>query len=156
MQQRINRLVKERAAFRPFAPAVLADRVDEWFDHKGSSPYMTVAVPVAQRRLIEAARTEDPDDLEAVVAQVRSQIPSVTHVDSSARIQTVDEPTNPEFHRLLRAFDELTGCPVLLNTSFNARDEPIVCTPEDAYATFRRTGLDLLVLEDCVIEGEPG
>ena len=156
VQQRINGLVKERASFRPFAPAVLAERSDEWFDHRGASPYMTLAMPVAAAHLVDdGASGDDPDDLEAIVAQVRSTIPAVTHVDGSARIQTVDADRNPQFSRLLRAFDDLTGCPVLLNTSFNARDEPIVCTPDDAYRTFRRTGLDLLVIEHCLIEAAP-
>lgn len=155
VQRRVNALVKERAAFRPFAPAVLADRVGDWFEHRGDAPYMTFTAQVHRSRRVDAARDVDepvdPDDLEAVVAQVRSSIPAVTHVDGSARIQTVDETRNPELARLLRAFDDRTGCPVLLNTSFNARDEPIVCSPADAYRTFRRTGLDLLVLEHCVI-----
>lgn len=134
MQGRINDLVKERASFRPFAPAVLADRASAWFDVTGASPYMTVTGQVV-----------DGD-----VA-----IPAVTHVDGSARIQTVDQEQNPAFARLLRHLDAVNGCPVVLNTSFNARDEPIVCSPEDAHRTFVRTGLDLLVLEHCLIERQP-
>lgn len=153
VQARINSMVKERAGFRPFAPAVLLDHARQWFDHTGAAPYMTITAQVHEDHIVEADEPADPDDLECVVAQVRSSIPAVTHVDNSARIQTVDERTNPTFARLLEAFMERTGCPVLLNTSFNARDEPIVCTPEDAYRTFSRTGLDLLVLEHCVIEG---
>jgi len=152
VQGRVNRLVKERATFRPFAPAVLADRAGEWFDLAGPSPYMLLTAQVRAERRREVGPADDPDDLEAIVAQCRSEIPAVTHVDGSARVQTVDVATNPEFSRLLGAFDRLTGCPVLLNTSFNARDEPIVCTPDDAYRTFRRIGLDLLVLEHCLVE----
>ena len=152
VQQRINGLVKERAGFRPFAPAVLADRAGEWFEHTGDAPYMNIAVQVRPDRRVDTEAPADPDDLEAIVAQVRSSIPAVTHVDGSARIQTVDAGRNAEFARLLAAFDDLTGCPVLLNTSFNSREEPVVCTPDDAYRTFVRTGLDILVLEHCIIE----
>ena len=152
VQSRLNGLVKERAAFRPFAPAVLAERAGEWFEVAGEHPYMTSTVPVLPGRRTSVAASSDDDDLVAVVQQVRSELPAVTHVDHSARLQTVDEGRNPEFAALLRAFERLSGCPVLLNTSFNARDEPVVCTPADALATFRRTGLDLLVLEDCLVE----
>jgi carbamoyltransferase len=145
VQARLNEMVKERAAFRPFAPAVLQERAGEWFDVDRSMPYMTFAVPVAASRCAGY-----PADLEGqpteVVGRPRSSIPAVTHVDRSARVQTVDAARSPDFARLLRAFERETGCPVLLNTSFNARDEPIVCTPDDAHRTFLRTGLDLLVL----------
>jgi len=152
VQQRLNGLVKERARFRPFAPAVLASHAPEVFELDGDAPFMTLAVPV-----VAAERVAVPDDrrtasLAERVAQVRSSVPAVTHVDHSARVQTVDAARNPELCELLEAFHERTGCPVLLNTSFNARDEPIVCTPADAYRTFRRTGLDLLVMEDVVVE----
>lgn len=152
VQHRINAMVKERALFRPFAPAVLAERASEWFAAPGS-PYMTFVVPVAEARLAVPDRIDgdDPDDLEAIVAQVRSEIPAVTHVDGSARVQIVEAATNPELAGLLRAFEEQTGCPVLLNTSFNHRDEPIVCTPADALATFERISLDVLVLERCIV-----
>ena len=115
---------------------------------------MLLAAPVLAERRVTVEPLDDPADLEAAVSQVRSEIPAVTHVNGSARVQTVDAEVNPEFAGLLRAFDDLTGCPVLLNTSFNHRDEPIVCTPDDAYRTFRRTGLDVLVLEDFVIESD--
>ena len=114
---------------------------------------MTFAMSLRDEHRVEPDTSPDPDDLAAVVAAVRSSIPAVTHVDGSARVQTVDAERNLPFHRLLEAFDGLTGCPVLLNTSFVC-DEPVVCTPQDAYRTFRRTGLDLLVLENCVIEAE--
>ncbi len=154
VQARLNGLVKERATFRPFAPAVLAERADAWFDVDLESPYMTFTAQVAASRRREPDVAEDAP-LEEVVAVVRSEIPAVTHVDGSARLQTVDEDRNPSFHRLLAAFHSRTGCPVLLNTSFNARDEPIVCTPADALATFRRTGLDVLVLGRHVVEQAP-
>lgn len=152
VQRRINQIVKERASFRPFAPAVLADRAAAWFQTPPDAPYMNLVVPLRHDRRIAPALPA-PSDFDVVVAQSRSEVPAVTHVDYSARIQTVRDEHNPSFARLLRAFDERTGCPLLLNTSFNARDEPIVCTPADAYSTFRRTELDLLVLEHCLVEG---
>lgn len=153
VQARLNGLVKERASFRPFAPAVLSSHAAEWFDGAGDLPYMTATVQVRDehRRDVDGPR---PESLEAQVQQVRSVLPAVTHVDHSARLQTVAADRNPEFAELLEAFLARTGCPVLLNTSFNARDEPVVCTPQDALATFRRTGLDLLVLEDCLVEAD--
>jgi carbamoyltransferase len=158
MQATMNLKIKFRESFRPFAPAVLLDRAAEWFDLQPGheSPYMLLVAPVRQERRIkigaEALRTmnEDPD-LRQRVNVVRSEIPAVTHVDYSARIQTVDEERNPRFTRLLEAFERLTGCPVLVNTSFNVRGEPIVCTPEDAYRCFLATDMDLLVLEDVVV-----
>lgn len=151
VQRRINSLVKERAAFRPFAPAVLVDRAAEWFDLDRATPYMNVVSQVLEEHLVEHEQLDPSSPPDDVVAQVRSAIPAVTHVDGSARVQTVDRRTSPAFAGLLEAFEQRTGCPVLLNTSFNTRDEPIVCTPADALATYRRAGLDLLVLEDCVI-----
>ena len=152
VQGRINAMIKERAAFRPFAPAVLEEHAHEWFDLDGAAPYMNVVTQVAAERLVDAAPSTSGASFEERIAEVRSTIPAVTHVDGSARVQTVDEVRNPEFTRLLRHFERATGCPVLLNTSFNHRDEPIVCTPEDAVRTFRRTGLDVLVLEHCILE----
>ena len=158
MQATMNLKIKFRESFRPFAPAVLLDRAAEWFDLQPGheSPYMLLVAPVRQDRRVkigaEGLRTmnEDPD-LRQRVNVVRSEIPAVTHVDYSARIQTVDEERNPRFTRLLEAFERLTGCPVLVNTSFNVRGEPIVCTPEDAYRCFLATDMDVLVLEDVVV-----
>ncbi len=136
VQRRLNSLVKERAAFRPFAPVVLLDRVGEFFDHAGDAPYMNIVATVASDQWVEgeesAPRRGAEMTLDDIVGQVRSTIPAVTHVDHSARLQTVDKDRNPALERLLTAFDAHSGCPVLLNTSFNARDEPIVCTPADA------------------------
>jgi carbamoyltransferase len=150
--------IKFRESFRPFAPSVLKERASEWFDLKPGqeSPYMLLVAPVPEQRRVaidaESLRTMDHDrDLRRRVNVVRSEIPAVTHIDYSARIQTVDEKRNPRFHRLLDAFDRLTGCPVLVNTSFNVRGEPIVCTPADAYRCFLSTDMDALVLEDVVI-----
>jgi carbamoyltransferase len=158
MQANMNLKIKFRESFRPFAPVVLQDRAAEWFDLEPGqeSPYMLLVAPVRQDRRVpidpSALRTmqEDPD-LRHRVNVVRSEIPAVTHVDYSARIQTIDDQRNPRLARLLEAFDRLTGCPVLVNTSFNVRGEPIVCTPEDAYRCFLATDMDVLVLEDIVI-----
>jgi carbamoyltransferase len=158
MQANMNLKIKFRESFRPFAPAVLAEHATEWFDMRPGqeSPYMLLVADVlpARRMAVPAELQEvmqrDPD-LRRRVNVVRSTIPAVTHVDYSARLQTVDEARNPRFCRLLRAFYRRTGCPVLVNTSFNVRGEPIVCTPADAYRCFRATAMDALVLEDCVI-----
>jgi len=145
MQSIMNLKIKYRESFRPFAPAVLAERAPEVFDIDVESPYMMLVAEVR-----EALRTRNghrrEDDLRAWVNEVRSELPAITHVDYSARLQTVDRERSPRFHAILSAFEQLTGCPVLINTSFNVRGEPIVCTPEDAYRCFMRTEMDHLVL----------
>ncbi|QEH39234.1 Decarbamoylnovobiocin carbamoyltransferase (plasmid) [Aquisphaera giovannonii] len=158
MQATMNLKIKFRESFRPFAPIILRDRAPEWFDIEPGqeSPYMLLVAPVREDRRVpvdpEALRVmADDPDLRRRVNVVRSEIPAVTHVDYSARLQTVDEGRNPRLTRLLEAFDRLTGCPVLVNTSFNVRGEPIVCTPEDAYRCFLATDMDVLVLEDTVL-----
>jgi carbamoyltransferase len=158
MQATMNLKIKFRESFRPFAPIVLRDRAAEWFDldPRHESPYMLLVAPVLEDRRVpvdaEALRVMEHDpDLRRRVNVVRSEVPAVTHVDYSARLQTVDEPRNPRLYRLLEAFDRITGCPVLVNTSFNVRGEPIVCTPEDAYRCFLATGMDALVMEDVVV-----
>jgi carbamoyltransferase len=158
MQATMNLKTKLRESFRPFAPAVLQEEASKWFDFepRHESPYMLLVAPVQDYRRVpvdaEALKTmrHDPD-LRARVNVVRSEIPAVTHVDYSARLQTIDENRNPRFHHLLKVFERLTGCPVLVNTSFNVRGEPIVCTPEDAYRCFLATDMDALVLEDILI-----
>jgi carbamoyltransferase len=150
-QRTLNLRVKQREGFRPFAPAVLAEHAGEWFDLDGASPYMTFVAPVAESRWVEPAPVADGSVITDVVAQVRSEIPAVTHIDHSARLQTVDAERAPAFHRILAAFHQLTGCPVLVNTSFNVRGEPIVGTPDDAYRCFATTDIDVLVLEDCIL-----
>ena len=132
MQARINRKIKYRESFRPFAPAVPSDRVAEFFQLEHESLHMTIVAPLRPSR--------------------RSELPAVTHVDHSARVQTVDPGVSPLFHKLLRTFGERSGCPVLVNTSFNMRGEPIVCTPEDAYRCFLRTDMDLLALGPFLLE----
>jgi carbamoyltransferase len=161
MQATLNLKIKYRESFRPFAPAVLREQAADWFDLPPGqeSPYMLLTAPVrVERRMPIAAAaaytmTHDPD-LRRRVNVVRSQVPAVTHVDYSARLQTVDEDRSPRFHRLLSAFHRRTGCPVLVNTSFNIRGEPLVCTPREAYRCFLATGMDVLVLEDCVLQKE--
>jgi len=153
-QATMNLKIKFRESFRPFAPVVLRERCAEYFDFDGDSPYMLMVAPVnAMRRLPMDTGAFDAgdDDMMAVINQPRSDIPAVTHVDYSARIQTVDKDSHLEFRALIEAFEKLTGCPLLVNTSFNVRGEPIVCSPQDAYRCFMRTEMDLLVLEDVVL-----
>ncbi len=158
MQATMNLKIKFRESFRPFAPIVLQEHAHEWFELRPDqeSPYMLLVAQVARQHLTPVSAQEqrlmatDPD-LRRRVNVVRSTIPAVTHVDNSARVQTVDEMRFPRLHGLLQAFHALTGCPVLVNTSFNVRGEPIVCTPQDAYRCFRATEMDALVLGDCVI-----
>ena len=151
MQSTMNLKIKYRESFRPFAPAVKAESVSEWFDIDQASPYMLLVANVRQDKRI--MMTEEQEQLFGIdkLNIVRSESPAVTHVDYSARIQTVHQETNPRFYKLLDAFDKHTGCPVLVNTSFNVRGEPIVCTPEDAYRCFMRTEMDYLVLENILI-----
>src|SRR5258706_731122 len=152
MQSRMNLKIKFRESFRPFAPAVLEEHAAEYFELEGESPYMLLVAPVRKERQRPMKHAvSEGDDMLPILNQPRSDIPAVTHVDYSARVQTVGADANPEFRRLLKAFHANTGCPVLVNTSFNVRGEPIVCTPQDAYRCFMRTGMDLLVLEDCLL-----
>ncbi len=153
MQSRVNLCVKERESFRPFAPIVLRERAAEYFEVSGEfeSPYMLLTAPVHPAQRLQDPRAETVRGLD-LLQVVRSRIPAVTHVDYSARIQTVTAQRNGRIHRLLAEFERRTGCPVLLNTSFNGKDEPIVCSIEDAWNCFRATGLDVLVLERFVIE----
>lgn len=146
---RINGMVKQREGFRPFAPAVLEEAAEDWFEIDRPLPYMTFVVPVAEHRLRDTDGPAWPPEVR--LAQVRSDIGAVTHVDGTARVQTVSAGTTPRFHAVLAAFAELTGCPVLLNTSLNVRGEPIVCTPDDALAMFARGDLEHLVLGDRLV-----
>jgi len=151
MQKMLNLKVKYRESFRPFAPAVLREHVADWFELDRDSPYMLLVAGVAPER--RRAMTADELRLWGIdqLNVVRSDIPAVTHVDYSARIQTVHADTNPRFHRLLQAFQGLTGCPVLVNTSFNVRGEPIVCTPEDAFRCFMGTDIEVLAIGNCLL-----
>jgi carbamoyltransferase len=151
MQKTLNLKVKYRESFRPFAPAVLRDDVAEWFDLDSDSPYMLLVADVKENQ--RRAMTESEQRLFGIekLNVVRSTIPAVTHVDYSARVQTVHRETNVLFYKLLQAFKSRTGCPVLVNTSFNVRGEPIVCTPEDAFRCFMGTDLDPLVVGRAVL-----
>jgi len=149
MQSQLNLKIKYRESFRPFAPSVLAERVGECFELDRASPYMLLVAPVVRERRREPRGAAS--DVVERVNQVRSDIPAVTHVDWSARIQTVHRETNPRYHRILEEFAARTGCPTVINTSFNVRGEPIVCTPEDAYRCFMRTEMDVLVLGNHVL-----
>jgi carbamoyltransferase len=152
MQKMLNLKIKYRESFRPFAPSVLREDVAEWFDLEGDSPYMLLVAGVTEKRRRAMSETERGlfgiDKLNVP----RSEIPAVTHVDYSARIQTVHAETNPRYHALISRFKELTGCPVIVNTSFNVRGEPIVCTPEDAFRCFMGTEAETLVVGDCVLD----
>jgi carbamoyltransferase len=146
MQSQMNIKIKFREGFRPFAPSVLRERVADWFELDADSPYMLLVAPVKRdRRLATTEEEESRWGIEKLKVR-RSEIPAVTHVDYSARVQTVDRRDNAEYYDLIKAFEQRTGCPVLVNTSFNVRGEPIVCTPEDAYRCFMRTNIDYLVL----------
>ena len=151
MQSLLNLKIKFRESFRPFAPAVLRERASEWFDVDYESPYMLLVAEVAASRLLPVPPgTEALFGIEKLNVP-RSTVPAVTHVDNSARIQTVRRTDNPLYYDIIQAFDALTGCPVIVNTSFNVKDEPIVCTPEDAYRCFVKTEMDVLILESFVL-----
>ena len=152
MQKTLNLKVKYRESFRPFAPSVLREDVGDWFELDYDSPYMLLVSEVKEN--LRCSMTAEEQSLFGIdkLNVRRSEIPAVTHVDYSARIQTVHADTNPRFHALISAFKDLTGCPVVINTSFNVRGEPIVCTPEDAFRCFMSTEIDLLVVGNCVLE----
>lgn len=156
MQSTMNLKIKYRESFRPFAPAVLCEDVADWFELDRESPYMLIVAPVAKERRLpceEGREGTAPADADvfARVNTPRSDIPAVTHIDYSARVQTVDGQGNGRFHKVLQAFKEKTGCPVIINTSFNVRGEPIVCSPEDAFTCFMNTGMDVLVMENFIV-----
>lgn len=151
MQSVLNLKVKYRESFRPFAPSVLREDVEEWFDLDADSPYMLLVADVAKAHRREMTAQEDTLFGIEKLNVPRSTIPAVTHVDYSARIQTVHRETNPRYHRLLSEFKKRTGVPVLVNTSFNVRGEPIVCTPEDAYRCFMGTEIEVLAVENCYL-----
>lgn len=152
MQKDLNLKVKYRESFRPFAPAVLREDVQDWFELDVDSPYMLIVAGVREdKRRKMTAQEQTLFGIDKLNVP-RSTIPAVTHVDYSARVQTVTANTNPMFHRLLTRFKELTGCPILINTSFNVRGEPIVCTPEDAFRCFMGNELDTLIVGNCILK----
>ena len=152
MQKTLNLKVKYRESFRPFAPSVLREDVADWFELDGDSPYMLLVADVVQPK--RRTMTEEENKLFGIdkLNVPRSEIPAVTHVDYSARIQTVHKETNPRYHALIGEFKKLTGCPVIVNTSFNVRGEPIVCTPEDAFRCFMGTEIEILAVGNCILE----
>ncbi len=152
MQSVMNLKIKYRESIRPFAPSVLAERVSDYFELAGASPYMLIVAPVAEN--LRIAMSDEQQALFGIdkLNVPRSSLPAITHVDYSARVQTVHRETNPRYHALLAAFQARTGCGVLVNTSFNVRGEPIVCTPQDAYRCFMRTEMDYLVVEDLLLD----
>jgi carbamoyltransferase len=154
MQKLLNLKVKFRESFRPFAPSVLRERVADWFELDGDSPYMLLVADVRPEHRVEM--TAEQRSLFGIdrLNVARSAIPAVTHVDYSARVQTVHRDTNPRYHALLTRFNDLTGCPVLVNTSFNVRGEPIVCTPEDSYRCFMGTDIDVLAVGNAYLQKE--
>lgn len=151
MQKQLNLKVKYRESFRPFAPSVLTEDVSEWFEHDSDSPYMLIVAPVAKDKRRKMTKEENSlfgiDKLNVP----RSSVPAITHVDYSARIQTVHSETNPRYYALISKFKEKTGCPLVVNTSFNIRGEPIVCSPTDAFKCFMGTEIDVLAVGDYML-----
>ncbi len=154
MQKTLNLKVKYRESFRPFAPSVLREDVGDWFELEEDSPYMLIVADVQES--IRRKMTEEEDALFGIdkLNIRRSDIPAVTHVDYSARVQTVHQDTNPEYHALISRFKELTGCALVVNTSFNVRGEPIVCTPTDAFRCFMGTDIEVLAIGNCILRKE--
>ena len=154
MQKELNLKVKFRESFRPFAPSILREDVKDWFDIDADSPYMLLVADV--RKNIQIPMSEKDQNLFGIekLNIKRSTIPAVTHVDYSSRIQTVHRETNPKYYKLLKKFKEITNCPILVNTSFNIRGEPIVCTVQDAFKCFMGTNLDILVCGNFILKKE--
>jgi carbamoyltransferase len=152
MQEVMNLKIKFRESFRPFAPTVLRERVSEYFELEGESPYMLLVAPVVKAKRCELSMEEEKRFGMEKLLTVRSAIPAVTHVDYSARVQTVTEEDHPVYYRMIKTFADKHGCPVIINTSFNVRGEPIVCTPEHAYLCFMRTNMDYLLLGNFLLE----
>ena len=152
MQKKLNVKIKYRESFRPFAPSVLAEECSNYFEHNSSSPYMLLVQPVSKQRRKSLPDDYDNLSLKEKLYHLRSDMPAITHIDFSARIQTVHAETNPKYYELVREFKNLTGYGVIVNTSFNVRGEPIICTPEDAYRCFMRTEMDYLVVGNFIFE----
>ncbi len=153
MQSVLNLKIKFRESFRPFAPSVMLDHADECYDLRGhESPYMLLVADVKKERLRELSEADKQARGFDKLRVIRSDIPAVTHVDNSARIQTVRREDHPRYYDLMNAFYKKTGCPTIINTSFNVRGEPIVCTPKEAFTCFMRTHMDYLVLGTCVLD----
>ena len=153
MQSVMNRKIKFRESFRPFAPSVLKEKASSYFelDPEQESPYMLLVADIQPSRRQSLSEEDQAREGLEKLKTCRSEIPAVTYVDYSARVQSVDATRHPRYYKLLKMFEEQTGCPVLINTSFNVRGEPVVCTPEDAYRCFLATHMDVLVVEDYVL-----
>jgi len=151
MQKRLNLKIKFRESFRPFAPSVLAEDAREYFDMETDSPYMLLVAPVTRHHRTAISPSEQTELFDRLY-QLRSDIPAITHIDFSARIQTVHKETNERYWKLIQAFKQLSGYSLVVNTSFNVRGEPIVCSPRDAYQCFMRTDMDWLVINNCLFE----
>ena len=151
MQKNLNLKVKFRESFRPFAPSVLYEKVSNWFDIDYKSPYMLFVGKVKEDKLIKSNLNTSKTSIIDRLNMVRSKIPAVTHIDNTARVQTVHKETNPLFHKLISKFESKSNCPILVNTSFNVRGEPIVCSPADAFNCFMGTNLDILVIGNYVL-----
>jgi len=149
-QKTMNLKIKFRESFRPFAPSVLEEKVNDCFAMRHPSPYMLLVTHVNPDRRIRQSAAEK-SDIRSRLNDKRSDIPAVTHLDYSARVQTVNRHTKPDYHAVIAAFENLTGTPLVVNTSFNVRGEPIICTPEDAYRCFMRTDMDVLVMENALL-----
>jgi carbamoyltransferase len=151
MQKQLNLKVKYRESFRPFAPSVLRENVSEWFEHDTDSPYMLIVADVKNDKRL--ALTKEQESLFGIdkLNVPNSSVPAITHVDYSARIQTVHVDTNPLYHAVISKFKEKTGCPIVINTSFNIRGEPIICSPTDAFRCFMGTGIDILAVGNFVL-----
>jgi carbamoyltransferase len=152
MHRKINLRIKCRESFRPFAPSVLLEHVSEWFEFSGESPYMLMVAPVRDEKRIPVTKEQYRFTGIERINIPRSEVPAITHLDYSARIQTVDGRFNERYYKVIKAFYRRTGCPVIINTSFNRRGEPIVCSPEDAYRSFIETEMDTLVMEDLILQ----
>ena len=151
MQKELNLKVKFRESFRPFAPSVLNEDMNDWFDLKDPSPYMLIVANI--KKELQISMTREQENLFGIdkLNIKRSKIPAVTHIDYTARVQTVHQETNPRYYKLIEKFKKITGCPILVNTSFNIRGEPIVCSIKDAFRCFMGTNLDILVVENFVL-----
>jgi carbamoyltransferase len=149
-QTTMNLKIKYRESFRPFAPSVLEEKVSEYFNLDRASPYMLLVADVKEEKRLPQPSNDGLSMLERLKVK-RSDIPAVTHLDYSARLQSVNKLDKPDYHAVISEFEKLTGCAVIVNTSFNVRGEPIICTPEDAYRCFMRTEMDILVMEDCIL-----
>ena len=152
MQKNLNLKIKFRESFRPFAPSILEEELGNWFNITSNSPYMLLVSGLKkEKRIPMTNKDENLFGIDKLNVK-RSEVPAITHVDYSARIQTVHERTNPKYYKLIKKFNEITGCPILVNTSFNVRGEPIVNTPEDAFNCFMGTELDKLIIGNCYLD----